>query len=340
MSDAEARLLAELRLLANRNIRVDYSTLCIAFGKIFPAVTGLEQRRRLHTLLQSLAAAESISLPVGKPHYDRSTDPPMPHWLNLMGQRKQPAQSALDPATFPWVPELRFTAELRNLQQLDVLRRVHEFLASGGAARCMVPVKERSVELFGDEKKLDDLRGGALFRSGRLSLGLLRCFQVSPPLVWERGPSVTPQPIIIIENHSTWHSFVRCNKDTGKWAAVCYGSGDCFESSAPSLAEVVKQSLWDGSLLYFGDLDPKGLLIPQRAMQAAVTSGLPSIEPARAYYELLLNRAKIVALPVGERMVLTAESETWLGASFSEGVQAWFEKGVRIPQELVGYEQL
>jgi hypothetical protein len=264
----------------------------------------------------------------------------MPRWVQLSREPEPPALPALEAATFPWLPELRFAAHVRNPQQLDVLRRVQEFLAAGGRARCMVPVKERSVELFGDEKKLDELRGSALFRSGRLSLEMLRCFQVNPPLVWERGPSPEPRPIIIIENHSTWHSFARWNQTHGAWAAVCYGSGVCFESSAPSLADVIRQVPWSGALLYFGDLDPAGLLIPGRANAALHGAGLPPVVPAREFYELILHRAGHIALAGGEPLHLADGAVAWLGDELSLVLREWFARGVRIPQELAGYEQL
>lgn len=340
MNDAEARLLEELKLHANGRKRLDYAAVCVAFGRMFPAVTGLEQRRRLHALLSALVEAGDISLPSGKQHYDRSTEPPMPRWLQLTGEGAKAARPPFDAATFPWVPELRFVAELRDPQQLDVLLRVHEFLAAGGAARCMVPIKERSVELFGAEKKLDKLRSSALFRSGRLSLEMLRCFQLSPPLVWERGPSSSPSPVLIIENHSTWHSFVRWNKEHGAWAAVCYGSGDCFETSAPSLGEVVTQLPWDGALHYFGDIDPKGLIIPVRASKALAAAGLPPVEPHRDCYARLLARATSANLLIGQRLEYPNEASDWFDSALIAEVVDWFEQGIRIPQELLGYEAL
>jgi hypothetical protein len=52
---------------------------------------------------------------------------------------------------------------------------VNQLLQTGGADRPVVPVRERSLELFGDE--LGALLGGALFRGDRrLTLELLRCY--------------------------------------------------------------------------------------------------------------------------------------------------------------------
>jgi len=341
MNDMEIRFLEEIRLAANGLKRVPFPTLCIAFGKVFPAFTGLDQRRRMHELLDTLRAHDEVTFPSGRKHYDRTTEPHMPRWIQLTSTPTPAARPSFDPATFPWSPDLRFAAKLKNLPQLEILRRVHVFLASGGDSRCMVPIKERSVELFGDEKKLDTIRKSALFRAGMLSLPLLRCYQVAPPLVWERGPQTTAAPVLVVENHSAFDSFVRWNKQQSAWAAVCYGNGESFEASAPSLRDVVGQVHWDGTLLYFGDIDPKGLLIPVLASKLLAETGLPRVAPhIGCYHQLLKQAVGKNDLPKIGRLKMPSEGAKWLGDDLAARVEEWFMQGIRIPQELVGYEQL
>jgi len=45
-----------------------------------------------------------------------------------------------------------------------------------------VPHRERSVQLFGNEKRLDALLRTKLFTSGALTLALLRCYAAPLPL--------------------------------------------------------------------------------------------------------------------------------------------------------------
>src|SRR5487761_2005073 len=69
----------------------------------------------------------------------------------------------------PWVPELALLREARVNLPFTELRRLNDFLQQGGGKHELVPIKERSLQLFDDEKRLDVLADSALFRDGRLS---------------------------------------------------------------------------------------------------------------------------------------------------------------------------
>jgi len=66
---------------------------------------------------------------------------------------------------------------------LKAFERINQFLKEGGEQRPIVPVQERSIELFGDEKHLDRLLDSALFRPAERLLELLRCYQATGPAV-------------------------------------------------------------------------------------------------------------------------------------------------------------
>ena len=102
---------------------------------------------------------------------------------------------------FAWVPELAFLREARVNLPFAELRQLNDFLVAGGRDRELVPIKERSLQLFGDEKRLDVLADSALFREGRLTLAQLRCEVVAEPLAWKRGPAAAAaQPVIVLES--------------------------------------------------------------------------------------------------------------------------------------------
>jgi hypothetical protein len=260
--------------------------------------------------------------------------------VELVRPDERRAPLPVDPESYAWAPELRFACTLRDARQLDVLLRVQRFLSEGGRQRPLVPMKERSAELFGKEKRLDVLRNSALFQSGHLSLDLLRCFSVPPPLIWEGAITSKSSPVLVVENHSTYHSFARWNREMRFYAAIVYGNGDAFKGSAAGVCDIVREISWDGRLFYFGDLDPEGLLIPPAASATLTTVDLPAAIPHEGCYRRLFYRATVVPLPSGAKLRFDGEGRIWLGESLAADVESWFDRGIRLPQELVGWEEL
>ncbi len=90
--------------------------------------------------------------------------------------------------TWAWEPELSFCRVARLMVAFDDVRSIDAFLKEDGRRRLFVPIKERSLSIFGDEKRLDELyRGSALFDEGRLDLESLRCYIVPEPGIPRRG---------------------------------------------------------------------------------------------------------------------------------------------------------
>src|SRR5690606_15428906 len=109
---------------------------------------------------------------------------------------------------------------------LETLLRIKNWLANGGRSAEPVPIKERSVEIFHDEKKLDRLAKTGLFLSeGQLTLDLLRCYPVYPSLTWEAVPEPKFKTLLIVENMATYHSFSRWNQIQRRYLACIYGAG-------------------------------------------------------------------------------------------------------------------
>jgi len=321
-----------------RIIAADYRRV---FAEMCPTLPPPDARAKLAGWLSLLAETSDISLPKGKHLYDRSGNGDLPAWLDLVQPDELREPMPVDPESFAWAPELRFAWEVRDPRHLHVLLRVQRFLADGGRDRPLVPVKERSVELFGKEKRLEMLKTSTLFLPGRLSFELLRCFSVPPPVVCENISSTgPPRPVLVIENYSTYHSFARWNRQAQRYAAVVYGNGDAFKAGAPGLVEIVRSLPWDGRFFYFGDLDPEGLLIPLAASAALANVELPALAAHRGCYRRLVARASGVPLPSGEKLGLPQDSRIWLGDELAAAVQSWFQRGIRLPQELVGWEDL
>jgi hypothetical protein len=211
------------------------------------------------------------------------------------------------------------------------------------ASRPSVPARERSLNLFGDEKRLDRLASTRLFTSGALTLDLLRCHTVPIPFVSQWVPG-TMDPrgtaLLIAENHHTYTSLLNVTRRRaaagGPGRHVGYGTGGQFASAV--LCVPLLDPLPD-RIVYFGDVDVKGLQIPSAADSAARQAGLPAVVPANSLYELLFElgcERPATAVQPAAAEVLAA----WLGPVLAVRGQHALVRGVRLPQEAVGYEQL
>jgi len=261
-------------------------------------------------------------------------------WCQAFGFVPPSDEEARQIRDFPWEPELSFLRDARLNLPFAELQQLNMFLKDRSRERTVVPIKERSLQIFGNEKRLDILFPSALFRSGRLDLTRhLICELIGVPLAWKRGPAAAAQqPLIVIENAATWHSYCRWNKKRNLFSAVVYGDGNRFVDGIRYLKDIFAELGGTRRVLYFGDLDPQGLLIPQEASGRAQAASLPAVEPHLWSYRELLR--------VGEGRGQAWEGEPpsstlcdWVG-EFADPVRQLFAAGKRLAQEHLGWEFL
>lgn len=241
---------------------------------------------------------------------------------------------------FSWEPQLGFVREARLNLSFDELLKINEFVKNLSKPLAIVPIKERSLQLFSDEKRLDLLSSSALFRPGRLDLTQhLRCENIGVPLAWKRGPSAAcAKPVIVIENAATWHSYCRWNAERALFSAVVYGDGNRFVDGIRYLKDLFAEVGGMRPIVYFGDLDPQGLLIPHEASARAQAAGLPAISAELWSYQQLLTLGRGHGQPwEGEPPSSTLCD--WLG-SCAEQARQLFAAGHRLAQERIGWEFL
>jgi hypothetical protein len=257
---------------------------------------------------------------------------------NLFPEFNTTPNEKFDPTTVAWEPEMKFVVEARAMVNSEELLRLNAFFKDREQQRPVVPIKERSLQIFGDEKRLDLLLGSALFRSDRLSLDLLKCEIVGEPFGWKRGPTDTGK-ILVVENAATWHSYSRWNGEVKQFSAIVYGCGNCFAESIHNLPDILAEFSSPQRILYFGDLDPQGLRIPVQASANAIQIGLPRVEPDLWSYGHLLTigQGKEVLCDATEP-ASQAEFE-WL-SHLAESAGAILNVGKRLAQENVGWEFL
>jgi hypothetical protein len=298
------------------------------------AVGGPVRRQRLAAAL-GLLATQCALRPAAT---SDGRSPPLPRFVDL--PRSDPPAPPPGP-TIAWHHRLSWVATAgRSLSpaQLEVCGRVNRFLQAGGEDRPVVPVRERSLELFDDEKRLDAVLDGALFRiPGRLTLELLRCQPTVAPLAYER---VGPGPgALVAENTAAFHSLVRIILEqggVGPVGLVVFGEGRHFDASAPYLGQLAPPP---APVWYFGDLDAKGLATPQLANQRLAAAGLPPVRPAAVLYRLLLTHGNPGLVDHPPAAAGLADLVAWLPVGL-RGPAVEVLTAHRLAQEAVGYERL
>lgn len=289
------------------------------------------RRTVLAEVIDSLVSAGVARTPTERARWDRTGSPALPEWVRpplSTGRRApQPRFAAADLR-----PELAGARALGRItpSEAEVLDAVNRWLTGGGDA-LVVPHRERSLEIFGDEKRLDALRTSRLFTVGVVSFELLACEWVPPQLPWRRvGPG---RVALVVENAATYRSVTRALEvDPGPIGVVAAGGGNAFPRTVAGLADPEVGAV--SRVTYFGDVDLAGLEIPQRAAAEAQRCGLPAPVPAVGLYELLFAHGveAPAAVVTGSRARAAA---SWLG-ELTPAAEKLLLAGRRLAQEAVG----
>ncbi len=341
LSNGNESFLAALKAASGGRARLKLEAVRAEFLKTFPHFQGSADRReRLRALLDELAAAGSVRLPANEREgWERVPIPALPKWI-LFPRGPAPSQEKFNHRSFPWMPELAFVAGLRALRHPEEVRRIHEFLKNGGRQRPIVPVKERSYEIFGDEKRLDSLLNSQLFADGRLTLEMLRCRQVPASLPCVPASCTAKEPWLILENESTFHSFCRLNRLVNQHGGIVLGSGIAVLRATDFLAGLLQSTPDEQSrrFLYFGDLDHDGIQIPLQLNQRLRDQCGIQVRPAEQYYQWLLD-ARRIGFPasVTERHSAAVE---WFPSSMRERIRIALRQSRPVVQEAIGWEFL
>ena len=190
----------ELRALGKR--RIALPELRAAYLRAHPeALNAPDGRQLLLDALQALERDGVMELPrqgrdtSGSPELRRTAG------LRVSASPRRPVLGC---------PALAFAAGERHPGRRADLQAINSFLVSVRERNPLpVPTKERSLQIFGDEKRRDQLRkGGSTLFDGRISLDDLECYPVAPPLPHETPERCVPgQPILVLENYHSFDSF-------------------------------------------------------------------------------------------------------------------------------------
>ncbi|MQA07717.1 MAG: hypothetical protein GEU98_04025 [Pseudonocardiaceae bacterium] len=326
-----AERLAEL-LRAWPRKRVSRGELWSLLEQADPSIgMSLRRRRILAGLLDELAAEAVLRLP-SKRSYDYSEQPPLPNFVTVPKDTSS-ARRGREPV---WHPELRWVPDASlNQSQVDKLAAINSWLHQN-RGDLVVPVRERSLEIFGDEKVLDDLVRGSLFAEGRLRPELLRVRRAVPRMYTESVGD--GDVLLVVENSDTFDSLTRVlAAEPGRIGLVGWGAGTGFEASILSVGQLDRRIT---EIRYFGDLDGAGLRTPASASELGQASGFSPVRPAVPLYDALLRLGRPQS---GQKRLSPNAARAlagWLDPAQQEAVTSLLSSGERLAQEAVGLAYL
>ena len=316
-------------------VRIESDRFQQIFSQIAPDLNAdPSRRRRLWETLEKLADQKVIGLPAKtKGGWTSPPVPALPKWIRII-REPRPKAEVFDHKNFPWVAQLQFIPEMNRLKSPSDALKIHEFLKRNPEPP-IVPIKERSWQIFGDEKHLETILGSTLFGANRLTEDLLRCRTVSLTLLYHSLPTRIEEPALIVENESSFHSFTRLNAQKEIYSATVYGAGHAVLKATKFLQELA-ESLKTNQFLYFGDLDRRGLGIAQELNESMRKVGI-TIIPAEILYRNLLD---VSSACQGTPIDLPNSFVSWLPISLQTEVCDHIRERGRIAQEGLGWERL
>lgn len=284
--------------------------------------------------LKELELAGHIAFPSSrnKDAWLPEMNPRLPTWILL--KRATESDKFINPHQVSWLPELAFCTELKNPTMIDCAITINNYLIENRGKLVPAPLRERSLQIFGNEKRLDTMVQGGFLFGGRLPISQLFAFQVDPPLIYTLFEPLR-KPVLIIENHHTYWSFCKWNLDACQYSAIVYGCGNAIVKSGRSLASILSKV--DTQIVeYFGDIDSTGLFIP---VQLNEEDSLPvEVSPAIRFYLWLLEHGiRRTASPAESRFLPGTQEWT---EKFDAEIQELFDANHWLPQEGLGIEAL
>lgn len=165
------------------------------------------------------------------------------------------------------------------------ITRVDAYLKKEGMPRMSASIPERSYQLAGDEKWIDEQGGRQILE--RLGLWtLMRIDTVPEPLMLAVNPAAYSGECalhLVVENKASFHGLLPALAGS-PFLSLVFGSG---WKIAGNLHLLDRQLNWKGEsrrIYYFGDLDWEGLSIWHRLQREA------TVPPALPFYRALLER--------------------------------------------------
>jgi len=270
-----------------KGIRVPFVHVAKVFLRIYKNYEDHSNKvEPLMELLERLEADGEILLPSKKSKHlwDNVSFPPAPKWV----KSKINTPKSQYVSNVAWLPQFSHLVSSLRPSQLDVLQKVNAYLIENQGKLAHVPFRERALKMLGHEKALDSAaRSGGLF-NGLVPLEKLFAFEAFEPMPCQLPKSnIKGRPIIVLENHHSFASFVIANEEQNAFSAVCFSSGNTLANREKSLESICEQ-VGSDQLLYLGDIDPPGFSFPVQVNISRIARKASPLKPAIKYYRWLV----------------------------------------------------
>ncbi len=277
--------------------------------------------------LRDLESRGVIELP---PRHGRSWGCSAPNTPNFITRIEEKKGRVSEPTM--WVPDLAFARTFRDTNRKPLLRELNAWFLRNGKPTDMIPLKERALEIWGNEKAVaaDPNSRNTLFR-GNLPLSAIGAFVPVFPLKFEACLDSSTPVAIISENFDSWWTLQDWNREAKHYRAVIYGQGRAGQSSAPYLEDIAART-GTSCFEYIGDLDRDGISIPLMINDLRQAASLSPITPAMGLYHYMIEHGvrQMVPAPSGTPV----EGLEWLGPLSGDAKEV-LGSGQRIAQETI-----
>jgi len=292
-----------------------------------------KQRETLGLILDELRDNSSVEYPKSGHLWDRSALPHLPEWISRAKPENRPERAD----GIIWSPELSFLADKNVRSDSPWIAVDAWFKKTRGIQISKKPIRERSLDIFNDEKALDALAATVPFKTALITLDTVGCYYLPEPVPWLPGPVGSESNYgICVENATTYNTLCRFNRDAGLWGFVLYGRGNSFASMADGVMSAM-ESYGHNRLMYFGDADLEGIEIAARGAKRLLNSGV-KVKLESRLYNLLIKYGKLAPSKTGGEV--SKDAAKMLAEAELSGLSDIFKRYQRIAQEWVGMEAL
>ncbi|MFX0102178.1 MAG: Wadjet anti-phage system protein JetD domain-containing protein [Candidatus Hodarchaeota archaeon] len=293
----------------------------------------------LKKILLKLEDCGKIVLPKGKEHYDNSTTIRLPNWIKLIIEKQKKQDKPW--LKQKWHPSLLWILDVHHMKEeiSDILLVLDFFLKELPSSIIPIPEKERSLQIFGDEKILRMLMDSFPEQD---FCNIARCYRTYEPLIGITFKT-SESRVIFIENRDTFLSVCKVNSllTPPPFLGVYYGQGYQFLTSILSIPLKFDPEV---PIEYFGDIDHHGFAIPDDAL-AILKKYHPNYKLvlAKEFYEHLVKLYEHQDYIFKNRSKKRKFDHSWLELLSDHTkirILQILEKDQRVPQELLNIVEL